>query len=187
MAKVDVTAIAEHDAAAKVQRQVVEAEEAVRARAHELAMRRTPDSDFDIENWLRAEQQLFWVPNCELVELNGQYRLRAAVPGLEARQIRLTALPEKIVINGAPGPANEAGKLRFSEFNRNKLLRHIDLPSPIDLASIKAKLERGVLELVASKQTEFPVSAVAPTKRVRPKAKRTTARKARAKAAKAKD
>lgn len=189
MAKVDVTVVAENDtAAAEIQKQLLEAESAVRERAHDLAMQGSPGSDPDLANWLQAEQQLFWVPSCELVEYNGEFRLRAAVPGLEARQLRLTALPGSIVIKAAAGTPKESGQLRFSEFNRHALLRRIDLPSPIDVASAKAKLEKGVLELVASKQAEARTGA--PTlKRIKPRAKKTTVKQTgnarRAKAAKA--
>ncbi|MCP5111866.1 MAG: Hsp20 family protein [bacterium] len=110
--------------------------------------------DPNVDNWLRAERQLYCVPSCELLEVNGRFRLRAALPGLEARQLRLTALPGAIVIRAARAANSESGELLFSEFNRKELLRRIDLPSPINTASVQAKLERGVLELVAAKQTQ---------------------------------
>ena len=155
MARVEVAALTEKDAAAvRIQEEVQQAESAVREKAHNIATEPPPDGDSDLRNWLRAEQQLFCVPDCELIEDNGQLRLRAAVPGLDARQIRLTALPGTIVIKATHVSKGERGQVHFSEFNRNTLLRRIDLPTPIDVASAKAKLERGVLEVVVSRQAK---------------------------------
>ncbi len=181
MAKVDVAAVAENDAAAaKIQEEMTEAESAVRERAHHLALEGSPGTDPDIHNWLRAEQQLFCVPSCELLERNGQFRLLAVVPGLEARQLQLTALPGTIVIKAARATESQSGDLHFSEFNRNELLRRIDLPSPIDITSVKARLERGVLELVAAKQAEAPAAAASAVNVKRPghRTKKTIAKPA---------
>ena len=175
MAKVEVAAVVDNDAAvATIQEDFDKAQDAIRELAYHVAAR---GRDVEFENWLQAEREVLWVPQCELVEQNGDFRLRAAVPGLEAKQVRLTALPEAIVIQGSGQVKVGKGEnLLFSEFNRKSLLRRIELPMKIDTAGVKAKLERGVLEVVAPKTTNGAKSAKKAA--ARPKAERASAKKA---------
>jgi HSP20 family protein len=176
MAKIEVSAVVENDAAIeRIHEDFEKAQSAIREHAYHVAAR---GRDYEFENWLQAEREVLWVPSCELVEQNGNFRLRAAVPGLEAKQIRLTALPESIVIEaGIESAAAKDETLHFSEFTRKSILRRIDLPKTIDAAGVKAKLERGILEVVAPKTTaaKKPVKVSAAAA---PKPKRAPARKA---------
>ncbi len=176
MARIEVSAVVENDSAIeRIQGDFEKAQAAIREHAYHLAAR---GRDYESENWLQAEREVLWVPWCELVEQNGNFRLRAAVPGLEAKQIRLTALPESIVIEaGTDSTAAKDETLHFSEFNRKSILRRIDLPKTIDAAGVKAKLERGILEVVAPKTAtgKKPIKAEAAAA---PKPKRAPARKA---------
>lgn len=179
MPKIDITASAAHEpAAVRVEEQLKLARLAIEERAYHLAQERNNGGAGDAGNWFDAERQLFQVPPCELVEQNGHLRVRAAVPGFEAKQLRLTALPAAVLIesidaaNGADTNGANQGTVRFSEFNRNAVLRRVDLPDEIDLASVKAKLERGILEITAIKQGA----------KVKPVPARKTARTAKPKA-----
>lgn len=154
MAKVNVAAATESDPAAiEIQEMLGKARGSIQQLAQRLASEGTGPGVSDVDNWLRAERQLYTVPSCELVEQNGTFRLRATLPGFEARQIRLTALPNAIVISagGSGKRGSENAEIHFSEFSPNPMLRRIDLPTAIDVESARAKLERGILEVVAAK------------------------------------
>ena len=51
-----------------------------------------------MEDWLRAERELVWVPQSETMEDDKQYRLRLIVPGLEAKDLQITAMPDAIIV-----------------------------------------------------------------------------------------
>jgi HSP20 family molecular chaperone IbpA len=42
-------------------------------------------------------------------------------------------------------------KIHFSELTEKKLLRHYDLPAPIDPQRVRATLENGVLRIIGQK------------------------------------
>ncbi len=151
MAKIAVSAVVNNnEAAARIQENIDTAQAAVREQAYQVATRQR---DHDFENWLQAEREVLWIPPCELMEQNGDYRIRAAVPGLEANQLSLTAMPDAIVIEATrlTNPVKNE-KPVFSEFNPNGILRRVDLPGEIDATAVRAKLERGILEIVAPKR-----------------------------------
>ncbi len=158
MPKVDVVSVAGHDpAAGRIEEKLNQARSAIGERAFHVAQERAHRGGADLENWVAAERQLFHVPSCELVEQNGELRLRAAVPGFEASQLRLTALPTAIIIQSSPVSGDRStngadAKVHFTEFNRNVVLRRVELPEEIRIDSVTAKIERGVLEVVALKQ-----------------------------------
>jgi hypothetical protein len=53
---------------------------------------------FDLDNWLLAEREVLGPSAAELVESDKELKLRVAVPGAEARDLRVTATPEAIIV-----------------------------------------------------------------------------------------
>jgi len=135
--------------------------EEVRRRAYELFEERGYAAGREVEDWLRAEWELLWSPRSEVVETDQEIQVRVAAPGMEAKDLQVTATPEWVIVQGAAGRKREkhAGTVRFSEFSGRKLYRRLELPAPIDVETTKTRLEKGILEIRA-------VKAVAP---VRPK------------------
>ncbi len=189
MSKIDfIAATGQEAAAVRVEGRLERARLAIEERAYYLAQERDNGGSGDAGNWFDAERQLFQVPACELIEQNGHLRVRAAAPAIGARQLRLTVLPSAIVIESdASSDTAAAGqrRVRFSEFNRNAILRRVDLPAEIDLASVKATLERGILEVVAVEQNAV-VTPPKPKKTERKTPGSNSPRKAKAAAAVAK-
>lgn len=188
MAQVPVAALAgDHPAAAEIEERFQRKEEEVRSRAHELRMHHYHGAASDTEVWLEAERQLYWAPPCELVEENGGYRVRAAVPGVEVRQLQLAALPRAIVISSNPrgdSPEREQ-QVHFSEFNGNVLLRRVELPDDIETNAVKAKLERGILEVTAPRKAVAGTNGDVKARNGAAKGKRVAAQPRAAKAPKA--
>jgi len=87
-----------------------ELQETIRQRAFGLFSERGTVHGSDTEDWLRAERELVWMPQSETMEDDKQFRLRLIVPGLEAQDLQITAMPDAIIVQaeGASKEANEA-------------------------------------------------------------------------------
>jgi HSP20 family protein len=103
-----------------------------------------------------AEREILWSPPVDMVESDGRFRVRVAVPGFQAKEIAVMALPEAIFVEAESESKKEEteGKTRLSELASRKVYRKIDFPAPIDVDRTTAKLESGVLELEAVKAGE---------------------------------
>ena len=128
----------------------------IRQRAFSLFEERGRVSGHDLDDWLQAEREVLWSPPAELIEREKEFQARVAVPGFEAKDIRITALPDAIVIEAdAETKQEKSGEdVLLSEFGARKFLWRFNLPSPIDLGKTTATLEKGILKLVAVKSTE---------------------------------
>ncbi len=106
-----------------------------------------------LEDWLKAERELFQIPESELVEKDKEFALQIAAPGFEARDLEITALPNFIVVNGETTKESQQtkGKVHFSDFSKKQLYRRYALPAGIDVDKTAATLENGMLKIAASK------------------------------------
>src|SRR5215475_4522956 len=74
--------------------------ENVRKRAYELFERRGGATGHHIADWLQAESEVFQVPRMELSETEREFELQVAAPGLEAKDLRISALPDAFIVEG---------------------------------------------------------------------------------------
>src|SRR5438445_8800214 len=72
--------------------------QAVQRRAFERFEKRGRQPDQDLEDWLKAERELFGWPAAELVEKNGVYQMQITLPGFDAKDVEVTATPTEIVV-----------------------------------------------------------------------------------------
>ena len=133
-----------------------ELQEAIRQRAFGLFSERGTIHGNDMEDWLRAERELVWMPQSETMEDDKQFRLRLIVPGLEAQDLQITAMPDAIIVQAEGASkeakeAKEASTVPFRELRGRKLFRRFDFEEPIDPERTEASLAKGILEIVASK------------------------------------
>ena len=132
-----------------------ELQEAIRQRAFGLFEERGSGAVHgnDIEDWLSAERELVWTPKAETMEDDKQFRLRLIVPGLEATDLQITAMPDSIVVQAEAlsKEAKETSTVPFRELRGRKLFRRFDFEEPIDPSRTEASLAKGILEIVASK------------------------------------
>ena len=124
-----------------------------RRRAFEFYERRGGAPGGDLDDWLRAERELLWASTAELVEDEKQFRVHLAVPGVEPSHLRITALPQAIVVRAESSHQHDKkeGRLHFCEFNGRRLLRRFNFQTPIDVERVSATLDKGVLEITATK------------------------------------
>jgi HSP20 family molecular chaperone IbpA len=127
--------------------------EDVQRRAYELFEKRRCEAGHALEDWLKAEHELFGWPVAEMSEHEDGYELQVRLPGLDAKHIQVTVAPQEIIVHGAAEPEKPAGNatVLWSEFETPSLCRRFELPGPIDTARVSTKLEKGVLTLLIPK------------------------------------
>lgn len=142
--------------------------EAVRQRAHELFLKREGQVDRALDDWFAAERELFGWGAAELSEKDNTYAVDFALAGFEAKDIRVTATPNEIVVRAAAKESHEVekDKVLWSEFGSKDVCRLFELPDSIDTDKVTATFDKGILRIKALKgataqEKKIPLSAVA--------------------------
>ena len=139
--------------------------ERIRARAFDLFSGRGFGHGHALDDWLAAEREICW-PTGELVEQDKAYTLSVALPGFEPSDISVTAAPRELIVHAKSKveskkeeDAKKGGKVCWSEFRSNDVYRQVELPKNIDVQSVSASLQNGLLKVVATK-AERPARVV---------------------------
>lgn len=127
--------------------------EAIRQRAFGLFQSRNSRDGSDLDDWLRAEREVVWAPEAELIEKDQEIKARVALPGFDPSEIDVSATPDELVVQAETAHKHDGkeGDVRFCEFSEKKLFRRIPLPVPIDVDKVSASLDKGVLQVIAPK------------------------------------
>lgn len=127
--------------------------EQIRQHAFELFERRGGGDGSALSDWLKAERDLFRIPESELIERGEKFEARVSAPGFDPGEVHVTALPDALIVKGYSTHKHDQseGDVRFCEFDQKTLFRRFDLPEPIDVDKVTANLEKGVLQLTALK------------------------------------
>jgi HSP20 family molecular chaperone IbpA len=133
--------------------QLEKAIEKIQQRAFSLFEQRGERPGLDLEDWLLAEHEVLGTSLAELVESDKEWKLKVAVPGVEPKDVTVTATPESVILqaNWSHRHSEANGEIRFCEFSREALCRQFGLSSSIDVNSVSASLDKGVLHVVATK------------------------------------
>lgn len=127
--------------------------DAVRQLAFDLFEKRGRELGHDLEDWLKAEQQLFGSPAAELAEKNGAYEIGITLPGFEAKDVEVTATPSEVIVHAATEEEKKTQKDKVlrTEFASNDVYRRFEVPIAIDVDHVTAKLNNGMLLIKAPK------------------------------------
>jgi HSP20 family protein len=87
------------------------------------------------------------------VETDKEFQMKIAVPAMEGKDIKISALPDAIIVQGETSHKEEKkeGEVHLSEFSERKLFRRFEMPTGIDVEQVKATLENGMLQITAAK------------------------------------
>ena len=112
-------------------------------------------------DWLSAENDLVWKPAVELREKDGVFTIAAALPGVDAEDVRVDITPQEVVIQAAAEHkhAEDKGQVHRCEFTGGEVFRSLTLPKAVDTAKAKAKYQNGMLHITA------PIAAESQAKR----------------------
>ena len=108
--------------------------ESIKRRAYELFETRGGGQGGDLDDWLKAERELN--PETQLNEKDREFQARINIAGLEVKDIAVIVMRNAILLE-APREA--------------RLLQRLEFPRPIDPDRVTAKLDKGILQVIAPK------------------------------------
>ena len=125
--------------------------DAVKRRAFDLFESRGRELGHELEDWLKAEREVFGAPAAELAEKNGVYEMRITLPGFEAKDVDVTATPNEVIVRAATEQEKKTqkGNVLWTEFGSKDVYRRFEVPNPINVDQVTAKLENGILRINA--------------------------------------
>lgn len=112
----------------------------------------------EMENLLKStfefqKDDIAYRPPIELCETNGNYELKAQLPGIKKEDIEVEVYEEGVNIKAESAEKKEEEKenLYRSEFRYGKFVRKIPLPSEVMSQQAKAEFKDGVLTITLPK------------------------------------
>lgn len=124
-------------------------------------------SIFDFEPLARLEAA--WSsPAVDIVDKDKTYEMTAEVPGMNADNLEVKLVDDRLVIKGEKQESREEGKgdSRLSERRYGSFERNFRIPEGVDPGKIEASLKHGILTIVLPKTAE----AVKPARKIEVKA-----------------
>ena len=90
--------------------------EKIQQRAFSLFEQRGELPGLDREDWLLAEHEVLGSASAELVENDKELKLKVAVPGVESKDVTVTATPESLIVqaNGAIVTPRQTARFAFA-------------------------------------------------------------------------
>lgn len=90
-----------------------------------------------------------WIPAMDLVEAEGEFVLRADLPGLSDEDVQLNVEDNVLTISGERKAEHEERKEGYYRVERasGKFSRSLTLPEGVDAEAVKANFTNGVLEV----------------------------------------
>ena len=94
---------------------------------------------------MRAEREIAWASEAELIEKDMELEARIALPGFDPKDIDVGAAPYSLVVSAETAHRHDQndGSVRFCEFSGKKLFRRIYTPAGVDCDSVSASLDEG--------------------------------------------
>ncbi len=126
--------------------EVQRAADSIRQRAYELAAERGFAGGHDLDDWLKAESELFHVPASELRETETEYSLRVSVRGRKAQNIVVSVESRSVTVWSGATASAAGSKELFCQHR---------LPHAVVVERAKAFCESGELTVTLPKQTEL--------------------------------
>jgi HSP20 family molecular chaperone IbpA len=130
-------------------------------RAFELFEERGGTDGHAVEDWLRAEQEIFGGATAELSEDETRYQIRLALPEFEAGQVEGAASEREVVVRALMSESTSQGTDVMSvEIEIGRVFKRFQLPTPLEAGKVSASLTDGILRIVALKAgaTGLPVA-----------------------------
>ena len=121
-------------------------------RAYDLYETRGAADGGPVNDWLRAEREVCWVPQVELQETDRAFHLMIRVSDVADETIEVNVLPEMIILRSAG--ENESGPQSGADLcppGSKVLFGRIIFPSQIHAESAVIRLEDDLLRVSAAK------------------------------------
>jgi HSP20 family protein len=134
--------------------------DAISRRAYELFERGGRVHGLDKDHWLEAEKELFLPVQTSLEETEGEFVMRAEVPGFTASDLEVNVEPRRVTVTGKRESKQETKE--GTEESSAEIFRTMELPSEANTTKVIATLKDGVLEVripKAEAKKTVPVNA----------------------------
>jgi HSP20 family protein len=98
----------------------------------------------------RDQGEMVWAPPIEVTQQDGNYVVRAEIPGINANDVKLEITDDAVVIQGERKSEHEEkkGGMHLTERRYGRFYRAIPLPEGAKVDQVRAKCEDGVLEVI---------------------------------------
>jgi HSP20 family protein len=132
--------------------QIEQVRHRIAQRAHELFRQRDGLPGDPTADWLAAEREIVWKPAVDLREKDGTFTIVAALPGVQAEDVRVDVSPEDVVIKAAGTHAcsDTKGQVHQCEFATAELFRPVHFPKRVDSAKARADYRDGLLTVTVA-------------------------------------
>jgi len=123
--------------------------DSISRRAYELFERDGRVDGNDQHHWLEAEREFLLPMQTSMEETDGEFVLRAEVPGFTANDLEVTVEPRRVTIAGKRESKKESkdGAALVTEAFSDEVFRAIELPSEVIATKVSATLKDGVLNI----------------------------------------
>jgi HSP20 family molecular chaperone IbpA len=138
--------------------EVQSAVDSICRQAYEFAAQRGFAAGHDLDDWLKAENELFLVPASELTETATEYILDASVADFEPEQIAVSVEPQCVTVWGkaSMSPTDLAEGQVEREVGGRELFCQYRLRHPVVIERVRAVYESEKLRVTLPKQSEPP-------------------------------
>ena len=129
--------------------QMTEFSQNIAKRAYEFFDGRGRQFGHELEDWLRAEDEVLRRVPVEVRENARQLVVLAEVPGFTVNDLRVAVEPRSLVISGKAEEQRDERDERtvYAECCSRQFYRSLDLPAEVDPAKATATLKDGILEV----------------------------------------
>lgn len=106
----------------------------------------------------RGTESRTWMPAIEVEQREGNYMIRAELPGLKPEDVNVEMTNDAIVISGERKEERDEkrGGMHVTERHYGQFYRSIPLPEGAKPDQVKARYENGVLEITVPAPQEAP-------------------------------
>lgn len=131
-------------------------------RAFQLFEERGREDGHDLEDWVRAEQELLTPVPVTITEKNHELRIHAEVPGFTADEIALNVEENALTLQGEHTETKKVtDESKSTESEWRQIYRRIALPADVVPEKAKATWKDGSLEIVVPKAVDKSSTSIA--------------------------
>jgi HSP20 family protein len=123
----------------------------IRQRAYDLSRTGGTPWGSALRDWLTAERELVSKPPVELRQMDNQFEVFAALPGVGVKDLDVQITPEDVLIKAeTPHDHPVEGAIHLCEFSPGRAFRAVHFPEKVDPDSAKAEYKNGMLHVTAT-------------------------------------
>jgi HSP20 family molecular chaperone IbpA len=138
--------------------------DAISRRAFELFEKEGRVDGQHMRHWLEAERELLHPVHLRMEETDGEFLVRAELPGFTASDIEVSVEPRRVTITGKreSKQENKQGDAVYAEQCSDEIFRTMELPAEVNVANVTAVLKDGILEVQLPKAAATKPALVEP-------------------------